>query len=85
MKRSEFISISRRMVKEYINRHVIKDGNYISIKGVNVIGYGDIEGVLKCILYSSETPEVVYKVVYNKEKDEINSEIIKKNGFRTLR
>ena len=85
MKKAEFISVSRRMTKEYINQHVLKGDGYVSLKGVSIIGFGETVEHLKCIMYSQETPEVVYKVVYNKEKDEINSEIIKKNGFRTLR
>ena len=85
MKKGEFISISKRMVKEYINYHVVKGGDYITLKEISIIGFSNIDGNLKCILYTHETPDDVYKVTYDKEKDEINSELIKKNGFRTLR
>ena len=85
MKRGEFISVARRMVKEYINYHVMKGGSYITLKQIDIIGFSNIEGNLKCILYTRETPEDIYKVTYNKEDDKINSEIIKKDGFRNFR
>lgn len=85
MKKGEFISVARRMVKEYINYHVVKGGKYIKLNQIDVIGVNDIEGDLKCILYTRETPEDIYKVTYNKEEDKINSEIIKRDGFRKFR
>lgn len=84
MKKGEFISTSRRMVKEYVNRYILKD-DHITADEITLIGFSNIEGNLKCVMYSSRTPEIVYKITYNKENDEISSELIKKNGFRTLR
>lgn len=85
MKKGEFISLARRMVKEYINYHVMIGGNYITLDEISIVGFGNIDGNLKCILYTHETPEDIYKVTYNKEKDEINSELIKRDGFRKFR
>ena len=85
MKKREFISLARRMVKEYINYHVAKGGKYITLEEITVIGFSNIEGNLKCILYTLRTPGVTYKVTYNKETDEIKSELIKREGFKTLR
>ena len=42
------------------------------------IAFGDFDS-----LTVPPNAKAIYR--YNKEKDEINSEIIKKNGFRTLR
>lgn len=82
MKKGEFISLAKRMVKEYINYHVVKGGKYITLKDITIIGFSNIDSILKCILYAYETPEDIYKVTYNKERGEINSELIKKDGFR---
>ena len=85
MKKGEFISTSRRMVKEYINYYVAKGGNYITLDEISIIGFNNIEGNLKCILYTLKTPGVTYKVTYNKETDELKSELIKMDGFRQIR
>jgi len=85
MKKGEFISTSRRMVKEYINYHVAKGGNYITLDEISIIGFSSVEGNMKCILYTLKTPGVTYKVTYNKETDELNSELIKMDGFRQIR
>jgi hypothetical protein len=85
MKRGEFISVAKRMVKEYINYYVMKGGTYITLKDISVIGFNDADGNLKCILYTRETPEDIYKVTYDKETDSVNSELIKRDGFRKFR
>ena len=83
MKKGEFISVSRRMVKEYINYHVVKGKEpRARLDDITIIGFSYIEGNLKCILYSLKTPGISYKVTYNKETEEIDSEIIKMDGFR---
>ena len=84
MDKYDFISVSKRMVKEYYNRYVAgTDDEQIRLRGITVIGFSNTDGNYKIILSTPKSDGVIYKVTYNRDKDEIKSYIENiNNGFR---
>lgn len=87
MDKYDFISVSKRMVKEYYNRYVAKtDEEQIRLRNVHVVGLSDINGDYKIILSTPNFDGTIYKVTYDKIKDEIKSHIEKMStGFRKIK
>lgn len=79
MKKGEFINVSKRMVKEYFNKYVVgKDGiEKISCCDICVVGFSHVDGNYKILLSTPITDDVYYKVIYDKESDELKSTLVK--------
>lgn len=76
MKKREFISISKRMVKEYYNRFIAKNGiQKITRDNVETIQYEETNCSLKAILITHTDDEILYGVTYDKALDRLNSYI----------
>lgn len=78
MKKGEFISVSKRMVKEYFNRYLDKD-NRLSSKDIQIIGFNEEENRYGALLIIPDKDvtchQVIYEVVYNIDSDSIQSYI----------
>lgn len=87
MDKYDFINVSKRMVKEYYNRYVAKtDEEQIRLRNVHIVGLSDINGDYKIILSTPNFDGTIYKVTYDKIKDEIKSYIEKMStGFRKIK
>lgn len=85
MKKGEFLSISKRMVKEYFDRYVENKGDIQTIKvsDVEVIGFDEDDDNYRAILITPGSDELYYGTTYYKETDKLHSYVYKKVGKRT--
>lgn len=79
MKKGDFISVSKRMVKEHYNRYVAdeKGVEKLTIGDVHVVKFSDDDGVYEIVLTTSYYDGMYYGVTYDVEKDELESRILK--------
>lgn len=76
MKKSEFIDVSKRMVKEYVNRYIIKnDEEKITKFEVVVMNFNDNPDSYEILLTTIDMGELSYIVIYDKVKDKIYSSV----------
>ena len=79
MKKGEFISVSKRMVKEHYNRYVADEKGVEKLKtgDVHVVRFKDDDGMYEIVLTTSYYDGMYYEVTYDVEKDELESRILK--------
>ena len=82
MKKGEFITISKRMVKEYFNRYENKtsDIQRITTRDVQVFGFNEDDDKYSILLTTPASDQNFYGVTYSKSTDELHSYIYKKVG-----
>lgn len=82
MKIGEFISVSKRMVKEYFNRYVASSNGFQPIKKLDVktIDFTDKEDRYDISFIVPYTDNSIYRVRYNKFTNMVDS-IIYNNRF----
>lgn len=83
MKKGEFISVSKRMVKEHYNRYVAdeKGVEKLNTGDVHVVRFSDNDGVYDIVLTTTYCDGMYYGVTYDVEEDELESRIIKKGNI----
>lgn len=86
MTQGKIISLSKRMVKEHFNRHVVRtdDVKKITVKDVNVMNFEDKPDSYKLILSVLDVDKLYYGITYDKNKDEVHSYIYEKDDFRLI-
>lgn len=83
MKKGDFISVSKRMVKEHYNRYVIKEGeSKLKINEVHVVNFRDDNGDYRIVLTTAYVDGMYYEVTYDSEYGEIDSMILKERKLR---
>ncbi|MBR6641156.1 MAG: hypothetical protein IKL08_03065 [Clostridia bacterium] len=76
MKVGEFIDISKRMVKEYVNRYLIEDDSQkITKNEVVVMDFDETPDSYEILLTTIDMGELSYGVTYDKHEDKIHSRI----------
>ena len=77
MKKGEFISVSKRMVKEYFNRYVDNTGGSrkITSRDVVVIDFQDEPDAYRILLVTMTPETLFYGVTYYKDTNKIHSYI----------
>lgn len=83
MKKGDFISVSKRMVKEHYNRYVIKENEEkIKTGDVHVVNFRDDNGDYRIVMTTAYADNIYYEVTYDSEYDEIDSMILKERKLR---
>lgn len=82
MEKGEFITVSKRMVREYFNRYVKEVGaRNIVLNDVRVIDFRDRTDNYK-VLLTTWTSDLYFGVTYYKDTNKIRSYMYKKVGTR---
>lgn len=82
MEKGEFITVCKRMVREYFNRYVKKENTRnIVLNDVRVIDFRDRPNDYK-VLLTTWTSDLYFGVTYYKDTNKIRSYIYKKVGTR---
>ena len=86
MKKGEFISVSKRMVAEYLNRFDKSENvnQKITIRDVCVVGFHCTPDHLRILLSVPTSDEFYYEVVYDKHTNGLHSYIYNKVGKRII-
>lgn len=77
MKKGEFIRISKRMVKEYVNRY-IDETKHISQYDVSVMAFSENKNAYRILLTTPASEDLYYGVTYEKDTDKLYSYTYKK-------
>lgn len=78
MKKGDFISVAKRMVKEHYNRYVAgNDDMKIDTSDIHVIQFEDIDDDYRIVLTTAYVDGMYYEVTYDHETDELDSMILK--------
>lgn len=76
MKIGEFIDISKRMVKEYVNRYLVEDDSQkITKHEVVVMDFDDTPESYEILLTTIDMGELSYGVTYDKHEGKMYSRI----------
>lgn len=78
MKKGDFISVSKRMVKEHYNRYVagVNGKEKLKTGDICVVKFRDILGDYLIVLTPDNSDDMYYEVTYDRENDEIESMIL---------
>lgn len=82
MKKGEFISVSKNMVRQYLSRYVIKTGDVQKIKmsDIEVIGFHEDEDSYRILLTATASNDLYFGATYYKNTNKFNSYTYKKVG-----
>lgn len=84
MKKQEFISLSKNMVKEYLNVFNDKTGQILSVLDVQVEGFHDTPENYRILLSVPSADGFYYEVIYDKKTTGVHSYVFKKAGKRIV-
>lgn len=77
MKVGEFIDVSKRMVKEYVNRYVIQNEiEKITKNEIVVINFSNDTDSYEILLTTMGFGDLSYSVRYDKKEDKLYSDLI---------